>query len=169
MDHQETLLMVMTAFVILAAIAMVFGAAMLFGMWKSAKALEVHVARLTPKLEALTDTTHLAVTEGRASLAEITTQAKEILDSTKRQVNRIESVVDDATQRAHSQLQRAEMVVDDAVNRAHHAVAAVQSGVKKPIREINAVAVGVRTAVHHFMRGDRPHPDRVTADEEMFI
>ena len=36
MDHQETLLMVMTAFVILAAVAMVFGAAMLFGMWKSA-------------------------------------------------------------------------------------------------------------------------------------
>jgi ABC-type transporter Mla subunit MlaD len=168
--------MVMTAFVILAAVAMAFGAAMLFGMWKSAVALERHVARLTPlfealtdKLEVLTDNSNAAVTEGRASMAEITGQAMEIMDSTKRQVTRIESVVEDATQRVHSQLEHAEMVVDDAVNRAHQAVVAVQAGVKKPVREMSAVAVGVRTAVHHFMRGDRPNPDRVAADEERVI
>jgi hypothetical protein len=183
MDHQETLLTVMTAFVVLAAIAMAFGAAMLFGMWKSAVALERHIARLTPRLETLSDNSNAAISEGRAaitegraavaegraSMAEITVQAMEIMDSTKRQVARIEGVVEDASQRVHAQLEHAEMVVDDAVNRAHQAVVAVQAGVKKPVREMSAVAMGVRTAFHQFMRGDRPNPDRVAADEEMFI
>jgi hypothetical protein len=169
MDHQETLLLVMTAFVILAAIAMAAAAGMLFGVWKSASALEKHVARLTPKLEALAINSDAAVTEGRASMAEITGHAKEILDSTKRQLIRVESVVDDATNRLHHQLDHAEAVVDDALDRAQGAVAAVHGGLKKPIREINAVAVGVRTAVHYFMRRNRLNPDQVTMDEEMFI
>ena len=159
----------MTAFVIVAAVSMAATAGILFGVWKSAMSLERHFARLTPKLEALTENSNAAITEGRANMAEISTHAKEILDSTKRQLTRIESVVDDASSRIHNQLGHAEAVVDDAIGRAQGAVAAVHGGLKKPMREMSAVAVGVRTAVHHFMRRDRLSPDQVTMDEEMFI
>jgi hypothetical protein len=55
------------------------------------------------------------------------------------------------------------------MTRAHQTVAMVHGGIIKPIREINGVAAGIRAALHYFMRGGRPAPDTVTADEEMFI
>jgi cell division protein FtsL len=168
MDPQA-LLMVMTAFVIVAAIALVIQAAMLYGVRKSALAVEQRVATLAPKVEALAETSRAAIDEGRASMAEITERTKDILDSTRRQLTRVEDVLEDAADRARIQFDRAEMVVDDAMDRAQETVAAVHSGIMKPIREINAVSAGVRAAIHYFMRGGRPNPDQVTADEEMFI
>lgn len=172
----QPLLIVLTAFVIIAAIAMVFQAAMLFGVAKSARATEERIAQLapkiaqlTPKLEALADTSRVAIEEGRASIAEITARTREILETTQRQLTRVDHILEDATDRVRVQFDRAEAVVDDAVNRAQQTVTVVHTGIMKPIREINGVAAGVRAAIHYFMRGGRPSPDQVTADEEMFI
>ena len=120
-------------------------------------------------MEALAETSRAAIDEGRASIAEITERTKDILDTTRRQLARIDDVLEDASERVRVQMDRAEMVVDDAMTRAQQAVSVVHGGIMKPIREINAVAAGARAAIHYFMRGQRPHPDQVTADEEMFI
>ncbi|HEY1757013.1 MAG TPA: hypothetical protein VGG72_16685 [Bryobacteraceae bacterium] len=171
MDQQLliALLIVMTVFVIVAAAAMVFQAAMLFGVRKSALAMEQRVATLAPKVEALTESSRAVIDDSRASLAEITERTKDILDSTRRQLARVEDVIDDAANRARVQLDRAELVVDDAMDRAQETISVVHGGIMKPIREINGVAAGVRAAIHYFMSGRRPSPDQVTADEEMFI
>jgi hypothetical protein len=166
---QQALLIVMTVFVIVAAIALVIQAAMLYGVRKSALAVEQRVATLAPKVEALAETSRAAIDEGRANMAEISMRSKEILDATRRQLTTIEDVLEDAAERARVQFDRAEMVVDDAMTRAQETVAVVHGGIMKPIREINGVAAGVRAAIHYFMRGGRPNPDQVTADEEMFI
>jgi hypothetical protein len=81
----------------------------------------------------------------------------------------VDGVLEDVAERARVQFDRAEMVVDDAMTRAQQTIAVVHGGIMKPIREINGVAAGVRAAIQYFMRGGRPAPDRVTADEEMFI
>jgi hypothetical protein len=171
MDQQnvQILLVVMTVFVAISAIALIIQATMLYGMRKSALAVEQQVAKLTPKMLALAESSHAAIDEARASIAEITGRSKDILDSTKRQLNRVEDLLEDATNRARVQFDRAEMVVDDAMDRAQETIAVVHGGIMKPIREINGVAAGLRAAVHYFMRGGRPNPDQVTADEEMFI
>lgn len=166
---QQALLIVMTAFVIVAAIALVMQAVMLQSVRKSARAVEECITKLAPKVEALAESSRAAIDEGRASMAEITERTKEILDTTRRQLTRVEDVLEDAADRARVQLDRAEMVVDDAMDRAQETIAVVHGGIMKPIREINAVAAGVRAAIHYFMRGGRPNPDQVTADEEMFI
>jgi hypothetical protein len=166
---QQALLVVMTVFVIVAAIALVIQAAMLYGVRKSALAVEQRVATLAPKVEALAETSRAAIDEGRANMAEISLRSKEILDATRRQLTTIEDVLEDAAERARVQFDRAEMVVDDAMSRAQETVAVFHGGIMKPIREINGVAAGVRAAIHYFMRGGRPNPDQVTADEEMFI
>ncbi len=165
----QALLIVMTAFVVIAAIALVVQAVMLAGTAKSARAIEERMAKLAPKLEALAESSRAAIDEGRASMKEITLRTTEILDITQRQLNRVEVVLEDAASRARAQLDRAEMVVDDAMSRAQETVAAVHGGLMKPIREIHGVAAGLRAAVYYFMRGGRPTPDQVTADEEMFI
>jgi hypothetical protein len=172
----QPLLIVMTVFTAIAAVALVMQAAMMYGVSKSTRAVAERVAQLAPKVEALAETSRAAIDEGRASMAEltlrtreITARTKEILDTTQRQLNRVDRVLEDVEGRARVQLDRAEAVVDDAVNRAQETVAIVHGGIMRPIREINGVAAGVRAAVHYFMRGGRPTPDRVTVDEEMFI
>jgi len=170
------LLIIMTVFVAITAIAFVAQAVMMFGVRKSALAVEQQIAKLTPKVEALVpkvealaESSRAVIDESRAGIAEITARTKDILDSTKRQLMRIENVLEDAANRARVQMDRAELVVDDAMSRAQDTVAAVHGGIMKPIREINGVSAGVRAAIQYFTRGGRPNPDQVTADEEMFI
>jgi signal transduction histidine kinase len=171
MDQQnvQMLLVVMTVFVVISAIALIIQATMLYGMRKSALAVEQQVAKLTPKVLALAESSQAALDETRTGVAEIIERTKDILDITRRQLTRVEEVLDDAANRARVQFDRAEMVVDDAMDRAQETIAIVHGGIMKPIREINAVAAGLRAAIQYFVRGSRPNPDQVTADEEMFI
>jgi hypothetical protein len=85
------------------------------------------------------------------------------------QLARIDEVLEDASARAHNQLAHAELVLDDTMSRAQETVAAVQGGIMRPLREIQGVTAGVRTAFYYLMRGGRPSPAQATADEEMFI
>src|SRR5579862_3293880 len=168
MDQQnvQMLLVVMTVFVVISAIALIIQATMLYGMRKSALAVEQQVAKLTPKVLALAESSQAALDETRTGVAEIMERTKDILDITRRQLTRVEEVLDDAANRARVQFDRAEMVVDDAMDRAQETIAIVHGGIMKPIREINAVAAGLRAAIQYFVRGSRPNPDQVTADEE---
>jgi hypothetical protein len=85
------------------------------------------------------------------------------------QLARIDGVLEDASTRAHNQLAHAEMVIDDTMSRAQETVIIAHRGIMKPLREIQGVAAGVRTAIFYLMRGGRPSPAQATADEEMFI
>lgn len=166
---QEFLLVIMAVFVAVAAIAMVIQVGFLFGMYKSARKLQETTSRLAPKMEAVAESSLATIQENRVRLAEITSKTNEILDITRRQLEQVEDLLGDAASRARTQMDRAEMVIDDAMERAQSTVAMVHSGIMKPIREINAVAAGLKAAIQFLMRGGRPNPDQVTADEEMFI
>ncbi len=165
----QNLLIIMAVFVAVAAIALVIQAGMLYGIYKSSRAMQAKVETLAPKIEALTDTSRAVVDESRVKIAEITGKTNEILDITRRQLERVEDLLENASTRALVQFDRAEMVVDDAMNRAQETVAIVHEGIMKPIREINGVAAGLKAALQFFLRGGRPNPDQVTADDEMFI
>ena len=166
---QQTLLTVMTVFVAVAAIALVIQMAMLIGIYRSSRTLGNNVQRLLPKLEALVETSRTAVEDGRRMIGEVTEKTNDILEVTRRQLARIDELLEDAAARARVQLDRAEIVLDDTMNRAQETVALVHSGIMKPLREIQGVAAGVRTAVEFLMRGRKPDPAHATADEEMFI
>ncbi|HLG96275.1 MAG TPA: hypothetical protein VKX49_08185 [Bryobacteraceae bacterium] len=166
---QTILLYVMTAFVIIAAIALCIQAGMLAAMYRTTKALQADIRPLLPKVESLVDTTKSTVEQSRKQVIEIVTRANEIMDSTKRQLGLVEEVVSDATARAKIQLERVELVVDDTLSRAHETVATVHDGLMRPLREINGIAVGIKTALAFLARGNRPSVDQATSDEEMFI
>jgi hypothetical protein len=174
--NETSLLYVMTAFVIVSAIALCIQAGMLAGIYKSVKSLQESINPLLPKVENLVAKANSTVDQSGRQIAEITTRAnaildtsKDILDSTKRQLAIVEDVVGDAAQRAKVQMERVELVLDDTFSRAHETVAVVHEGIMRPLREVNAVAAGIRAAVGVFARGDRPTVDRATSDEEMFI
>jgi len=173
---ETALLYVMTAFVIISAIALCIQAGMLAGMYKTTKALQEKINPLIPKVESLVETANSTVKQSGTQIAEITTRAnaimessQDILDSTKRQLAIVEEVVGDAALRAKVQMERVELVLDDTLSRAHETVAVVHDGIMRPLREVNGIAAGVRAALGALARGNRPTVDRATSDEEMFI
>jgi uncharacterized membrane-anchored protein YhcB (DUF1043 family) len=165
---QQTLLIVMTVFVVVAALAMVVQVVFLFGIYKAARGMNEKAERVMPKLEALIETSRRTIEESRKQITEITTRTTEILDTTKQQLVRVDELFADASSRLRIQMDRAELVLDDAMTRAQSTIALVHSGVVKPIHQIQALAAGVRTAISFFAKG-RPNPTNATADEEMFI
>jgi hypothetical protein len=176
MENQFAFIVVIAVFVGISAIALCIQAGMLFGIYKSAKVTEENVKRvipkvesMLPKVEALVVSSTAAVDMSRRQIEEITTKASDILDVTRVQLARIDGVLEDASARAHVQLAHVEMVIDDTVSRAQETVAIAHRGLMLPLREIQGVAAGVRTAFFYLMRGGRPNPAQATADEEMFI
>jgi ElaB/YqjD/DUF883 family membrane-anchored ribosome-binding protein len=165
---QQTLLTVMTAFVIIAAIALIIQAAMLVGMYKASRALQQNVQRLTPKIESVLEISRQTIEDGRRQIADISAKTSEILETTRKQVHRIDEFMEDATSRARVQFDRAEMVLDDAMGRTQRTLGMVERGILKPIMQVQGVAAGLRSALSVLMRG-RPNPEEAHSDEEMFI
>jgi ElaB/YqjD/DUF883 family membrane-anchored ribosome-binding protein len=166
---QTTLLYVMTAFVIISAVALSIQAGMLVAVNKKTKELHDKITPLVPKVESLVETTKATVELSRKQIAEITSRANDVLDSTKNQLAMVEEVVSDATSRAKVQMDRVELVLDDTLSRAHETVALLHSGIMRPLREINGVTAGLRAALQFLSRGNRPSVAQATSDEEMFI
>jgi hypothetical protein len=167
--NEMTLLYVMAGFVIISAIALLIQAGMLFGIYKTTKALQESINPLLPKVESLVTKANSTVEQSGKQITEITTRANDILDSTKRQLAIVEEVVGDAAARTKVQMERVELVLDDTLSRAHETVAIVHDGIMRPLREVNGIAAGVRAALGALVQGNRPTVDRATSDEEMFI
>ena len=83
---QTTLLYVMTAFVIISAIALCIQAGMLAALYKKTKSLQEKIEPLVPKVDALVESTKTTIDQTRKQILEITTRTNEILESTKEQL-----------------------------------------------------------------------------------
>lgn len=165
----------MAGAVIIGAIALIFQAAMLFGMYKTTRVLRDRLLLTLPKAEALIETSKIAIEsskgvleESRIAVGEIRAKSNTILDAGQRQMLQLETLVGDATDRASKQLAFAEAVVEDTLNRVESTVGMVHQGVLKPIRSITGLAAGVGAAVNYLL-SRRPNPHGATLDEEMFI
>ena len=166
---QTTLLYIIAAFVFIAAIALCIQAGFMFGIYKVTKALHDKVVPMVPKVEGLVAAATTTVDSSRRQMLDITGKANDILDSAKRQLAKVEDVVTDASGRAKVQMDRVELVLDDTMTRAHETVATVHNGIMRPLREINGIALGIKTAFSHMARGGRPSVAEATSDDEMFI
>ena len=166
---QQTLLYIMAAFVIVAALALVVQAGLLFAIYRTSRATQEKLMAMAPKVESILDTSQRAVEQSKKQILDVTAKANEILDSAKVQIARVEEVLIDASARAKVQLEHAEMVLDDTMSRAHETVATLHGGIMRPLRELNGVASGIRTAFQTLMRGSRPSVAQATQDDEMFI
>lgn len=166
---QQTLLYIMTAFVVLAAIALVAQAVAIVALYKGMKATQQHIAVVLPKVEKLVETSLVSIEQVRTQIGDISKRTTDILDSARLQLTRVDEVLGDATVRARVQLERAEMIIDDTLSRAQQTVGLVHSGVMRPLREIQGVTAGIRTALAFLAKGNRRSVAQVTQDEEMFI
>jgi hypothetical protein len=168
MDH-DTVLILLTIFVGISAIAMLIHAGTLLGLFLIARKFQQAVMPLLPQIESIVGTTRRTAERVEKHVEKIGTTSTAILDVTKQQVLKIDELLTDATTRAKVQMERAEMVLDDSMTRVQQTVTAVQFGVLRPIREVQGLLTGLRTFLTYLGRGGRPTVDHATADEEMFI
>lgn len=173
---QQTLLIILTVFVAVAAIALLIQMGTMLGLFLAVKKMQQQVTELMPQINSIigtgkktADVTLRTVESTEKHIEKIGVASNAILEVTKQQVAKIDELLTDATTRAKVQLERAEMVLDDSMGRAQETVSIVQRSVLRPIREINGLVMGLRTTIAHLGRGSRPTVDHATADEEMFI
>ena len=166
---EHTLLTLLTVFVFLAALAMLIQAGTLLGLFIVARKIQEKVSVLTGPVTGLVDTSKKTLQTVECHIDRIGSSSSAILDTTKQQLVKVDELITDASTRAKVQMERAEMVLDDTMGRVQQTVSFVQSGVVRPVREVQGIVTGIRTALTHLGRGGRPTVDHATADEEMFI
>jgi ABC-type transporter Mla subunit MlaD len=172
----DTLIVVMTVFVIISAVALLIQMGMLIGIYRVARAMQQKVEGTLPKVHSIMDKADSTLAQSRQHVIDITARANgimgaasDIVNSAKDQLGKIDELVTDASNRARTQMDRAEMVLDDTMGRVQESVATVHQGINRPLREISGVAAGLRAAIAHLAQGARPSVAQVTQDEEMFI
>src|SRR5260370_13871699 len=108
----QNLLIILTVFVAVAAIALIIQAGLLLGIYKSSKSITENLQRLMPKIDSLLETSRATVDESRKQIAEISTRTNDILDVTRRQLHRLDEGREDATRRPRQRVDRAGMARD---------------------------------------------------------
>jgi hypothetical protein len=178
-----TLLNVMTAAVVVAAVAIVIQTALLFAMYMASRAMKNQVAELktkveplvekaealVEKLEPLADSGKRLLEDSRGYIGDLSNRTTELMDLSRTQLVRVDDIMGEAGSRARTQMDRIEMVLDDTVNRFQETTTLLQTGVLQPLRQVNALTIGVRAAVAALLGGRRTTVEQATHDEEMFI
>ena len=105
----------------------------------------------------------------RKYAGQISTKANDLLEVSRKQMGRVDEVLAEATARTRTQMDRIEMVMDDTVNRFQETTTLLQTSVVTPLRQLNALTTGIRTAIGFLVGGRRTTVEQATHDEEMFI
>ena len=119
--------------------------------------------------DVLTKTDRI-IGEVQPRIREISTEAAAIARSSRRQVERIGDLLDDAGARAKERLEQIDQSVDSTVEHLEQAGEAMRRAVLRPVREVNGLAAGISAAVSTLVHGSRKSSvASATQDEEMFI
>ena len=162
--------------VVFIGIAIIIQLALLGGVFVSIKKIASSVERLRLETDKRIDP---AVTEFREflgdarlvlqSLSKTTENFAGISETVRYQVERVNAVIEDTTDRARDQIARADEVVTDAIHKMEATSAIVQQNVLAPIREVSALIRGVSGGLHFLFAGRKNPVDAVHQDEELFI
>lgn len=165
---QSSLLYVVTAALLVATAAIVVQAILLVGIYRANRRLREQVIALAGRAEPALEAAQKLLEEMRRSASELSARTAEVLQLSRRQLERVDEILSDAAARSRVQMERLELVLDDLVSRFQETTALVQNGIIRPIRHINGLAAGIRAAVA-ALAGSRTTVAEATHDEEMFI
>jgi ElaB/YqjD/DUF883 family membrane-anchored ribosome-binding protein len=114
--------------------------------------------------------TEKIIDELQPRISEISAEAAAIATSSRRQVERIGELLDDAGSRAKERLEQIDHSVDATVEHLEQAGDVMKRAVMRPVREVNGLAAGISAAVSTLVHGSRKSSvASATQDEEMFI
>jgi hypothetical protein len=165
----ETFRWVVTVAVILAAASAILQAVVVLGVVAEVKKFQVRIQALIDRAEPILDSSRKILDETGPKISSITTDAVDIAKITKEQSERIGELIKDFSERAKIQVARIDGTVDHTIGQVQAATDTVKDVVLRPVREVDGLLSGIRTAVSVYARGRRESVDHATQDEEMFI
>jgi methyl-accepting chemotaxis protein len=169
---------IMTIFVVVAAIAMVLQLGTLFALFlalrKTSERLEAVVGRLESQTTPILATAHAILDEAQPKISEITSNLAESTATVRAHVAEMAEATTEIVGRARLQAERIDEVVGNTLSRIELTTEFVQQSVITPIRRIQAVVQAI-SAGWGILRANRSRRKTASnssgadADEEMFI
>lgn len=165
----DTFKFVIAGGVVLAAVCCLAAAITMVVLLRTMNRLREKVEPLVDKAAPMIDTLHSSTAELMPRIMEISVDAVEISKTTREQVIRVGDLLKDLSDRAKIQMARIDGAVEQTVGSVQHVGETAIDAVLKPVREVNGVLAGIKTAISVYSHGRRQSVDHATQDEEMFI
>lgn len=166
---EETFRIVVSIGVGLAAIFSMAGGIAIIVIAAGLAKLQARVQTLIDRAEPILDTTRRIMDDTAPKIARITTDVADVVKIGKEQSDRVGELIKDFSARAKIQVARIDGTIDHTIDDVQSASTAVKGAVMKPVREVNGLLTGLKTAVSVYALGRRASVDNATQDEEMFI
>jgi hypothetical protein len=155
--------------VLTAALCMVLQAVGVLVLLRRVGHIERKITPLAEDAGPILKNVRTSVEDLAPKLKAISEDSVEIVKNAREQVIKTGELLKDFTERAKAQVARIDGAVDNTVENVQHAGESVRSAVLKPVREVNGVLSGIKTAISVIAQGRRQSVDHATQDEEMFI
>ncbi len=168
------------AFIVIAAVAIVLQLAVLSAMALSIKKTSEQLTKMAGEVQSRTlpilETTNAILSDTKPRLDIITNNLAETSVLLKKQLQRLETTVDDIVDRTRLQVIRADEMVTRTLDKVEETTEAVHHTVISPVRQVAAVVQGITSALGVFMGSDKRRKKKegerarkATQDEELFI
>ena len=168
MENQQTLLVIMTVFTGVAAVALLLQMVFLFGIYRSIKVLRERSMVFFDRWEPAADSLLKTLEQLREQSTEILTKVSGLADTTQAQFEKVNSILEDVSHFSETQLTRVDQTIEGALEKVNEATATMQKTLLAPVRQVRAMAAAL-SAIVESLFGRRQNVDRATHDEEMFI
>ena len=111
-NSQQLLLTTMAVFTGVAAVALIIQMAFLFGIYRAVKALQERSSAFMDRWEPVADSSMKTLEQLREQTSEILRKISELTDSTKAQIDKVDSILSDVSEFSKTQLGRVDHTVE---------------------------------------------------------
>jgi type IV secretory pathway VirB2 component (pilin) len=162
------------AFVIIAALAIVMQAAIMFGMYTQFKRTSEQLTRLSQDLDSRISPILLRINrileDSEERITCIVGDAAEITRIARGQAQKVDRVFTDAVERLRVQVVRADQILTGALEVIEDTGSRVRRTLQGPVMQVSAVLKGIKVGLD-FIRGQQPRrpTESASPDDELFI
>jgi hypothetical protein len=162
--------------VVIAALAIVFQAAMLIAVFLQMKKTMERVDRFTDDMQTrvgpILTRVQILLDDTQPKISEMVSDAAHVVYLARGQAQKLDRVVSEASDRLRGQLVAADRILTGALETVEEAGTQFKRGVWKPVQRASAVLTGLKVGLD-FLRSRRARPraaeDGVETEEELFI
>jgi uncharacterized protein YoxC len=163
--------------VVVAALAILFQAAMLVALFMQMRKTVERVDRFTENMEArvgpIITRVQILLDDTQPRISEMVADAAHVVYLAKGQAQKLDRVVSEASDRLRGQMVTADRILTGALETVEEAGSQFKRGVWKPVQKVSAIVTGLKVGLD-FLRSRRSRParssdDSVEHEEELFI
>ena len=157
-------------YVVVIGLVVVLQLGVLIALYLGFRDLQVRVQGLLDRdLHPLLTSARSLLESTRKEVDRLTGTLEHLSQGARTQMGRVDKVMGEASDRARLQVVRVDQLVADVFGRIERSVEFMEKSLVRPVRELEAFLHGLRVAMDHLVGRRRRTPERATQDEELFI